>query len=292
MKVDWKKCEEKISNFFTKHIIKVAIVAVVVVLVFYFFNFHYQLSSKNENWGLFGDFFGGTLNPILSFLALFVVLKTYLSQQDELKATQEILKEQSETQKRQQFENTFFELLKIHNQSLESLVEVVYIPGQSSPHRSVSGHSYSKLKQIISSVFYNENFASVRLNESKQKLIGNHSLSGHYFRILYQVLKFIAVNSENSITEAFSTEDIERDDVSLREKIYSNIVRALLPNDLMRLVAVNCYCENGESDIYWRYKLLIERYEFFEHLSFDSDERDKEIWQDIKKHYRKKAFGK
>ncbi|MDD2865384.1 MAG: hypothetical protein PHC99_11790, partial [Methylococcales bacterium] len=97
MKVDWKKCEEKISHFFTTHIIKIAILALTVVLVFYFFNFHGQLSSDNNKWGLFGDYFGGTLNPILSFLALIIVLKTYLSQQEELQETRKILKEQSET---------------------------------------------------------------------------------------------------------------------------------------------------------------------------------------------------
>jgi hypothetical protein len=301
-----KAKKNKISKWFTKHIIKIAFIAWLSVILAYVFNFRiYSISSESAGWGQFGDYIGGTLNPLLSFFALVILYKTFSMQRkelalqrEELKDTKTILKEQSETQKKQQFENTFFELLKIHNQSLESLVEIIHIPAQSGTHLLVSAYSYSNLGNIVLSIFGNEKIVPIedniiRLNESKQKLMANHPLSGHYFRILYQVLKFIAVNSENSITEAFSAEDIQRDDISSREKIYSNIVRALLPNDLMRLVAVNCYCENGESDIYWRYKLLIERYEFFEHLSFDcSDERYKEIWQDITKHYRKKAFGK
>ena len=53
---------------------------VVTTFVFYFINFSEGLSNDHERWGTFGDFIGGTLNPILSFLALIALLLTVVLQ--------------------------------------------------------------------------------------------------------------------------------------------------------------------------------------------------------------------
>lgn len=65
-----------------------AILAVAAVLGIYFWNFHGQLSPKDETWGTFGDFVGGALNPILSFLALTGLLVTILLQSHEIRQSQ------------------------------------------------------------------------------------------------------------------------------------------------------------------------------------------------------------
>ncbi len=220
------------ENWIKKNwVILVAFLVMACVIGFYFFQFSpYDLSkdlcinttgdeadclSKDAaRWGTFGDFFGGTLNPILSFLALIIVLKTYLSQQEELQETRKILKEQSETQKRQQFDNTFFELLKVHNEVLSKIPE-------------------------------DTTFAAYE----------------NYLWILYQLLKFIAINSSNGITEDFEEIDIERGDVKPLEKMYSNIVRACLTNNVERVF--NYYHERDDKANYKKYKLLVERYAFF-----------------------------
>src|SRR5690606_42033335 len=44
-----------------------AVVIVTLVFSFYFMNFKGGLSVEQDKWGVFGDFIGGTLNPILSF---------------------------------------------------------------------------------------------------------------------------------------------------------------------------------------------------------------------------------
>lgn len=319
MKVDWKKYEEKISNFFTKYIIKIAIVAVVVVLFFYFYQFSsYDLSkdlcinttgddaeclSKDAaRWGTFGDFFGGTLNPILSFLALIIVLKTYLSQQEELKETRKILKEQSETQKRQQFDNTFFELLKLHNQILEDF--------KKKDLRAV--FDYVKKDSSDSSC---DSVDYPSLCNAKREMEVKNYVHGHYFRSLYQLLKFIALNSDGGISQDFLHEHIANNAVGTNEKIYSNIVRALLPSDILKLLIVNCYCKENDEENYWTYKLLIERYAIFEHVSFNrSTTYDQDfaigfnfvtahennnrlydtspLFDEARKFYKPKAFGK
>lgn len=52
----------------------------VSIFMFYFINFNGGLSSEHERWGAFGDFIGGTLNPILSFMALIALLLTIVLQ--------------------------------------------------------------------------------------------------------------------------------------------------------------------------------------------------------------------
>lgn len=69
-----------------------AVVSFICVLGLYFFKFHGRLSSEQALWGAFGDFVGGTLNPILSFMALIALLLTIVLQNRELEQTREELK--------------------------------------------------------------------------------------------------------------------------------------------------------------------------------------------------------
>jgi hypothetical protein len=279
-----------------------ALILIIIVLSSYWRNFHwadfdwdkfqlfnfdsYGFSVSKGDWGTFGDFVGGTLNPILSFLALMVLLRTFSMQREELdlqreelKDTKAILKEQSETQKRQQFESTFFELLKVHNQALESC--------QSDLQRLVASkidYRYTDLREtIIPSSAY-----------SKAIKTDINDTCGHYFRVLYQLLKFIA-NSNDEINKAFDNQNIEHAAVvSKNEKMYSNIVRALLTDDVMKVLSMNCYCEHGKNDVFWPYKLLIERYAFFEHASFAFEKESDFFSKGILRprwYYSEKAFG-
>ncbi|MGE4382282.1 MAG: putative phage abortive infection protein [Arcobacter sp.] len=78
--------------------------------------------------GPFGDFFGGILNPILTFCSFMALLMTIILQQKELGLTRKELKEtkqatkdsanalieQSNSIKQQNFENTFFNMLNLY----------------------------------------------------------------------------------------------------------------------------------------------------------------------------------
>lgn len=93
-------------------LIGLAIVFVVSVFVAYFLIFNNGISAKQEVWGQFGDFVGGTLNPILSFLSLLALVFTVMLQihqldiaraelknsQSELVATREELRRSADAQ--------------------------------------------------------------------------------------------------------------------------------------------------------------------------------------------------
>lgn len=70
-----------------------------------FLNPSYILST--EKLGHFGDFVGGFVGVILTFLATVLIYLTYKSQTKELEQSRELFAKQS-------FENTFFNMLKVH----------------------------------------------------------------------------------------------------------------------------------------------------------------------------------
>lgn len=75
-----------------------SVALIIAVFVFYFINFDGGLSDRQDQWGAFGDFIGGTLNPILSFFALIALLLTIVLQSNELEATREELKRSANAQ--------------------------------------------------------------------------------------------------------------------------------------------------------------------------------------------------
>lgn len=126
-----KRARKKLNKIKVKTLMRIGQITallILAVLIFYIINFSGGLTSDNNKWGTFGDFFGGTLNPILSFIALLALLYTIKIQQDALEITHEeleltreemknssdALKEQSDSLKLQNFENRFFNLIQSH----------------------------------------------------------------------------------------------------------------------------------------------------------------------------------
>ena len=104
-----------------------AVAAFLIVLGLYIAYFkNLSVTNDSATWGTFGDYLGGTLNPIISFLALIGLLYTIHQQAQEMQATREELKQAAEQQHRQadifnlqQFESTFFSLLEQHNKVVD-----------------------------------------------------------------------------------------------------------------------------------------------------------------------------
>jgi hypothetical protein len=78
-----------------------------VIVGFYFFNFNshilknedwwkffQNLSTDAGNWGTFGDYVGGILNPVIAAFAFYLIAKTYELQRRELKLSTDALNDQ------------------------------------------------------------------------------------------------------------------------------------------------------------------------------------------------------
>ena len=287
----------KSHKFLLTIIAMIAFAIVVSVFGFYFYKFPDALSNSKADLGTLGDFVGGILNPLLSFLALIILLRTFsmqreelVIQREELKDTKEILKTQSQTQIKQQFESTFFALLNVHNQILDK---------NNLDLLNICKRLFNKFNDSVElsgeegdNAFCKES-EFFQLCRAKKRLERENYLCGHYLQTLYQTLKFVATNSPDSqIGLDFDSEKIRNSVVGLNEKMYSDIVRASLTSNSVHLLAVNCYCENEENNICWKYKLLIERYALLEHTPFDTqDSNNYPIFSEIRNFYDDKAFG-
>jgi hypothetical protein len=106
-------------------------------LVIYFFQFHGSLSSSADDWGLFGDFIGGTTNPFLSFLSFIAILITVAIQdrelqnsnailektQEELKQSRMIAKQQADHFKNEAKRNQLYFMIKFTGETIEKVFE-------------------------------------------------------------------------------------------------------------------------------------------------------------------------
>lgn len=70
----------------------VAILFFIVISGTYFYHFSGSFSNSQEIWGTFGDYIGGTLNPILGFLSLIALLYTINLQNNELSLSRKEIK--------------------------------------------------------------------------------------------------------------------------------------------------------------------------------------------------------
>lgn len=235
-----------------------------------------------EILGPFGDFFGGMLNPILTFCSFMALLMTIILQQRELKLSREqveisvkelaetrkateisseALLEQAKSLKIQNFENTFFNMIDLHNKSLLN-IKVEKENFNISPRGNSNSYHYIFEKrlegrEVINHIFFNflkfqnqfaECYTQKRTSIIFEDFIRYFSFDiNHYFRNIYQVLKFI----DNSYIS--------------NKKFYSNILRAQLSSTELGMLFFNSIGKNGNEKLL---PLLI-KYEFLEHTLFD-----------------------
>jgi hypothetical protein len=264
----------------------VVFIFVVDIFILYFSTFGFTLGDDKGDWGTFGDFIGGTLNPILSFFGFIALLYTVRMQRKQLDDTDKF-------QAKQQFENTFFELLKLHNENLNKLCD---LPNLSDITKNV----FSIPSVVFEPSYITEEAKDCKAQEYSYLCLARKNFEKtnqpflHYFRILHQLLKFIATNAPNSgVSFEFKDDELKREPVPF-EKMYSNMVRSMLSDDIVKLLAVHCFRKESESS-YYKFKLLIERYSFFENELFKSRHDSVEtslIFHDIDRFYGdSRAFG-
>ena len=214
---------------------------------FLFYN-NAPLSVKSSDWGAFGDFVGGILNPLVAFSAFYWLTVSVVIQKEELSKTTYALieasnaqKEQAITQSRQRFEGTFFQLLLLHQEIVKSIDLYNNKTKHTTSGRDCFKVFYSRLtNQLNNTLFYSTDSSEIETIDYEYITFykKHQSEIGHYFRSLYNILKFI------------HTSDIED------KRLYSNLLRAQLSANEMALLFYNCLSTFGRE----KFKPLIEEY--------------------------------
>jgi hypothetical protein len=120
-----------------------------------------------DRYNNLGEFIGGVTTPFLSIAAFILLFMTYKSQKEELKESQEILRNQSELMNKQQFETTFFNLINLHNQ----IVNQMSVTYRDTPNliNTFKSEEVTKVGRECFVRFYNE-FSDLFLNRLGKEL--------------------------------------------------------------------------------------------------------------------------
>lgn len=109
---------------FNRYMVAAALVMCAVVLsyVIRFIPLHgYEFSNDSAIWGQFGDYVGGMLNPVLSFISLILLIKSLTLQNEANQDLRRELKENEKTEKMRSFSILFFNMIASQKTFLENL---------------------------------------------------------------------------------------------------------------------------------------------------------------------------
>lgn len=227
--------------------------------------FGFFLTDGVAQRGQWGDFFGGSLNPLLTFLTFLGLLYTILLQRrelslsreelsltrEELKRSSDALESQNESLAQQRFENTLFSMIGVLNQIIEKM-DTQY-NSYDGTTKSYNGRDcFTNFQSDISSVYARRSWndepyyeeGSDDIYGDRRKIIeyphdlqrcsdaymhffkrGRSDLS-HYFRVLYNILRYI-------------------DSSQFNDDIYPKIVRAQLSDQELFVIFYNCLSPIG-----------------------------------------------
>ena len=209
-----------------------------------------SLSASQTRWGEFGDYLGGVLSPIFALIGLFVLLRTVSLQTRELElSTAELqksasaLREQSDSLRRQNFERTFFEMVRLQHDIIRDLDL-----GETTRGRDCFRIFFEKrLRDAYDGPGRQEPEPKKRIETAYSifKLASEHEV-GHYFRNFYRILKFV------------NESDMEN------KKEYAGILRAQMSSYELLLTFYSTLHTVGA-----KLKPLVERYGMFDNLNLN-----------------------
>ena len=196
--------------------------------------------------GQFGDLFGA-LNALFAGLAFAGIIWAIILQKNELelqreeleqtrkeiKGQKEQLEAQDQTLKKQNFEDSFFELLRFHNEIVGSL----------SFRDSTGRGSFLRLRGDLQKLYHNDE-SDREFDDIWREFANNYYRRvDHYFRHLYNTVEFVDRHS--------FLRDIEE------KHRYTNLIRGQLSSDELWLLFYNCLYDGS-------FKRLVERYALLE----------------------------
>lgn len=238
--------------------------AIVACGALWFINYHFLVGKEIGDRGTFGDMFGA-VNSVFTGLAFVGLVYANLQQRHaieiarkEARDTQKILsqqqlhlEQQNQEAKKQSFENTFFQLLRILTELTESM-DLLNKNGTVTKGKDVFPRFVGRIKNLFTRI----DQAHLSSIEKYEAFYRQHNTQlGHYFRTLYNTLKFV-----------------DESDVG-NKKFYTNIVRAQLSDAEIAVLFYNCASSFG----YERMRPLSERYNLLKNLN-DKDVYDTNLW--------------
>ncbi|HAF2139206.1 TPA: hypothetical protein G8M63_003602 [Salmonella enterica] len=177
------------------------------------------------------------IGALVTALALVYTAKAARAASKSTKVAQEALDHTMNNTRRDEFTRHFTLLLEQHNDQLEIVKDY--------------------LDSRDGKAFFESVRDSITLKQAHELMHG-HSYISPYMRVLYHLLKYI--------DKAFYKPDA----LPGEKKGFSSLIRSLIRNDVLYLVALNSAFTNdlGELNQYAKYQKLLHEFSFFEHAQF------------------------
>jgi hypothetical protein len=219
----------------------------------------WYIEKDDPDRGTFGDMFGA-VNALFSSLAFATLIYTIWLQRHELSLQRKELaltrkelrgqREQMETQNAtllvQRFEDTFFQLLRVHNEIIGAM-DLIGRRDNVTRSRDCFKVFFERFKKDFEDRPFEGNTRH-DLAAAQEAYVGfyeahQHEL-GHYFRHLYHIVKFV------------KTSHIDE------KQRYVSLVRAQLSSYELALLFYNCLSEHGRD----KFKPLVDEFALFKNL--------------------------
>lgn len=272
----------------------IAVGVIIFTLVFTGSKFDSVNIFKSEHIDIkeFGDFLGGAVGSLWSLAGVLLFYAALADQRKDLEEQKEILamqiretvnqtkefKQQNETATEQKNEGTFFQLLRFHNEIITSIaleIQDMDFSDGSSTVRVINGRKsfveyYDIYKRFFNTQF--ETYSSGGIDKEVLQIVINTSYDqfyeeyqadlGHYFRNIYNILKFV-----DTMADTY-------------RNFYLSLLLAQLSNNEVALLFYHCIAPENKN-----FKQLIEKYGLM------STVPDDEITSMCKILYSPAAFG-
>lgn len=247
---------------------KIGILATALVIIVVYIAAYFLIENRGD-WGQYGDFIGGTLNPTLTFLTFCVVILTLrlqkielIESRKEMKRSADALEKQILELSAQKFEASFFQMLMLLNGIINAMdirisgrrssagghVEGYEIKGRDcfKTYANHLGDYYRMIRESPESV--NLTDANViRLAYAKFWTMYQQDL-GHYFRLIYNIIRMLSEREEK----------YKDNENSNQNNMYFRILRAQLSNYELVLILYNCQTDLGSKLAFYvdKHKIL------------------------------------
>lgn len=270
-----------------RHIITFAVAAMLLAMgcvffLLYKFNSTFQPAFPGPNradWGVLGDYFGGTLGPVLNLITVGMLVASFLFQHQQIKdakADASEAQQQANNELRillkQSFEQTFFAWLKSYHEFVSSITKwdtendnrvlqgrealnylwktglitnrVAYIASEAKV--ADRGTILTNLRRQAEGHEYDQNLAQESILIAFRDTYRAHSSSlGTMFRTLYRLIKWV-----------------DESDLSPMEKYsYVAIVRSQLSMNELAFLLINGLTDRGQ-----KFRTLVNKYALFDNI--------------------------
>lgn len=195
-----------------------------------------KIRDHNEFLGTYGDFFGGVIGTVLTFVSVLILAKTFEQQERVTKAN---LKQQDI----QRFNDMFFELLRVYQEQVKELC----IKGEDGKEYCGKEFFNKKQEEIQKEIVKgNENIKL--LDWYMPFYLENRSKLAPYFRTLYRMFEVLE-NNEKLLGD--------------KSKEYAKIIRAQLSESELFFIRANVHSKYGNNFVDY-----INKYRILKHLPF------------------------